>query len=168
MSSMLFLILLFTAFRVKDPIVSLAGFTTTSAANNNNLTNSTVVFAEFKVKNPNAAAFRFGVGETAIYYGETAVGEAATPAGKAEARGAVRVSAAVEIVGEKLKLLSAVSRRTEDVKSGTLIMSCVTRIPGDVKMIGKKHMVIKVKCGANYDYVKKEFTAGDCLQYVIS
>ncbi|CAN1178246.1 hypothetical protein LINPERHAP2_LOCUS33564 [Linum perenne] len=170
MSSMLFLILLFTAFRVKDPVVSVAGFTTSPQPLrliSRNLTSAGngTLFADVKVKNSNAAAFRFGVGETAIYYREMVVGEAATPVGKAKARGSVHMRVAVDIIGEKLL---GVSRHSEEVKSGTLMMSCITRIPGDVKIFGKKHMVVKVKCGVNYDYVKGELTAGDCIQYIIS
>ncbi|CAL1388263.1 unnamed protein product [Linum trigynum] len=166
MAAMLFLILLFTAFRIKVPHVAVAGVTSAGPQTLNRLRNGTAtVLADVKVRNPNAAAFRFGGGGATIYYRETVVGEAATPPGRAKARGTVHMSVAVEISGEKL---SGVSRLTEDVKSGSLMMSCVTRIPGDVKIITKKHMVVKTICAVKYDYATGQLTAGHCSQYVIS
>ncbi|CAN0847683.1 hypothetical protein LINGRAHAP2_LOCUS5105 [Linum grandiflorum] len=78
MDAMPFLVLLFTAFRIKDPGVSLAGdfgslFSNCISANSSNQ-NSTI-FADVKVRNSNTAAFRFAAGETTIYHGETVVRE---------------------------------------------------------------------------------------------
>ncbi|CAI0417047.1 unnamed protein product [Linum tenue] len=162
MAGMFFLILLFTAFRIKDPHVAVAGLTTT---NGTAAVGNATVLADVKVRNPNAAAFRFGHGEATIYYGDTVVGEAATPPGRVKAGGTVHMSVAVEISGEKL---SGVPQLREAVESGTLMMSCVTRIPGDVKIITKKHMVVKAICAVNYDYATGQVTAGRCAQYIIS
>ncbi|CAN0841183.1 hypothetical protein LINGRAHAP2_LOCUS3138 [Linum grandiflorum] len=159
MAAMLFLILLFTAFRIKDPSVSLSAISGSLFTNLTSTQNSTI-FADVKVRNPNAAAFRFVAGETTIYHGETVVGEAATPPGKVKARGTVHLRVAVEILGEKL--LSGATR------SRAIRLFCITRIPGDVKVITKKHMVVKVNCEVNYDYLKGELTPGDCIQFVIS
>ncbi|CAN1189637.1 Late embryogenesis abundant protein At1g64065 [Linum perenne] len=157
MAAMLFLILLFTAFRINDPVVSLAGISGGSLSTNR--TANATILADVKIRNPNAAAFRFVAGVTTIYLGETVIGEAATPPGKVKARGTVHLRVAVELMGEKL---------SGATRSRLVRMFCITRIPGDVKVIMKKHMVVKVNCQINYDYVKRELTAGDCEQFVIS
>ncbi|CAN1334200.1 Late embryogenesis abundant protein At1g64065 [Linum perenne] len=122
MAAMLFLILLFTAFRINDPVVSLAGISSGSLSTNR--TANATIFADVKVRNPNAAAFRFVAGVTTIYLGETVVGEAATPPGKVKARGTVHLRVAVELIGEKL---------SGATRSRLVRMFCITRIPGDVK-----------------------------------
>ncbi|CAI0445153.1 unnamed protein product [Linum tenue] len=88
MAAMLFLILLFTAFRIKVPHIAVARVTSAGPQTLNRLRNRTAtVLADVKVRNPNAAAFRFGGGEATVYYGETVVGEAATPPGEGEGEG---------------------------------------------------------------------------------
>ncbi|CAN0919265.1 hypothetical protein LINGRAHAP2_LOCUS31348 [Linum grandiflorum] len=78
MAGMPFHILLFIAFRIKDPAVSLVGdfgslFSNCTSGNNSNQ-NSTI-FEDVKVGNSNTAAFRFVAGETTIYHGTTVVRE---------------------------------------------------------------------------------------------
>ncbi|CAN0889615.1 hypothetical protein LINGRAHAP2_LOCUS16141 [Linum grandiflorum] len=72
MAAALFLILLFTAFRIKDLVVSLAGisdslFTNRTSSNNSNQ-NSTIC-ADVKVRNLNVEAFRFAADETQFTMG---------------------------------------------------------------------------------------------------
>ncbi|CAN1297283.1 hypothetical protein LINPERPRIM_LOCUS23395 [Linum perenne] len=60
MAAMHFLILLFTAFRINDPVVSLAEISGGSLSTN--CTVNATIFADVKVRNPNAAALSFRAG----------------------------------------------------------------------------------------------------------
>uniref|UniRef100_A0A2N9FPQ3 Late embryogenesis abundant protein LEA-2 subgroup domain-containing protein n=1 Tax=Fagus sylvatica TaxID=28930 RepID=A0A2N9FPQ3_FAGSY len=83
------IILIFTVFRVKDPIIKMNGITITKLEliNNNTTPKPGVnmsLTADVSVKNPNVASFKYSNTTTTLFYYGTVVGEARGPPGKAK------------------------------------------------------------------------------------
>ncbi|GMY23764.1 late embryogenesis abundant protein [Fagus crenata] len=144
------IILIFTVFRVKDPIIKMNGITITKLEliNNNTTPKPGVnmsLTADVSVKNPNVASFKYSNTTTTLFYYGTVVGEARGPPGKAKPKRTAQMNITVDIITDKLlsnpNLLA-------DVGSGLLTMSSYSRIPGRVKMLSiiKKHVVVKMNC----------------------
>uniref|UniRef100_A0A2N9GUH8 Late embryogenesis abundant protein LEA-2 subgroup domain-containing protein n=1 Tax=Fagus sylvatica TaxID=28930 RepID=A0A2N9GUH8_FAGSY len=85
--AVLIIVLTFTVFHIRDPMVRINSLTLQNLANGTvrqgvNIT----LIADVSVKNPNAASFIYSNSTTTIYYHGEMVGEARIPSGKAKAR----------------------------------------------------------------------------------
>lgn len=143
------LILIFTVFRVKDPIIKLNGVTITKLELINNTipkpgTNMSLT-ADVSVKNPNVASFKYTNTTTTLYYQGKTVGEARGPPGRAKARRTMKMNITVVIITDQL--ISSPSLRNE-VSSGLLTMNSFSKISGRVKIMSiiKKHVIVKMNC----------------------
>ncbi|XAR54009.1 hypothetical protein NMG60_11028985 [Bertholletia excelsa] len=148
------IVLIFTVFRVKDPVIKmnsvkidhleLVNGTTPKPGTNMSLT------ADVSVKNPNAASFRYGNTTTALYYHGVMVGEARSPAGSSRARRTTRMNISVDIITDRM--LDNPNLQGE-IKSGLLTMSSFTKVGGRVKMLGiiKKHVVVRMNCTMSFN-----------------
>lgn len=143
------IILIFTVFKVKDPIIKMNGVTITKLE----LINNTIpkpgvnmsLIADVSVKNPNVASFKYSNTTTTLFYHGSVVGEARGPPGKAKPRRTMRMNITVDIITDRL--LSNPNLQS-DVGSGLLTMSSYSKVPGRVKMLSiiKKHVVVKMNC----------------------
>ncbi|KAF4367199.1 uncharacterized protein LOC115702083 [Cannabis sativa] len=142
------IILIFTVFRIKDPIIkmnkitvaqlNLVNTTTPKAGSNMSLT------ADVSVKNPNVASFKYSNTTTWLYYYGTVVGEAKGPPGRARPRRTMRMNITVDII---MGRIMSSPNFVADVASGLLSMNSYSRIPGRVKMLGiKRHVVVMMNC----------------------
>ncbi|KAH7840870.1 hypothetical protein Vadar_022681 [Vaccinium darrowii] len=161
------LVLAFTVFHVKDPLlkmnsVTVNGLNQTGQTISNNIT----VTADVSVKNPNVAAFKFSnETTTTVYYGGVAVGEGRIPAGVAEARRTLRLNVTVELVVGKLL---DVERLASDLSHGELNVSSYTRVRGRVKILGlfKKSVVVKMNCTMSVNVTSWEVGDQSCWRGV--
>ncbi|KAF3974409.1 hypothetical protein ACB098_11G072700 [Castanea mollissima] len=143
------IILIFTVFKVKDPIIKMNGVTITKLE----LINNTIpkpgvnmsLIANVSVKNPNVASFKYSNTTTTLFYHGSIVGEARGPPGKAKPRRTMQMNITVDIITDRL--ISNPNLQL-DVGSGLLTMSSYSKIPGRVKMLSiiKKHVVVKMNC----------------------
>lgn len=142
-------ILIFTVFRVKDPIIKMNGVTVTRLEVANNTAPqpgaNMSLTADVSVKNPNVAAFKYSNTTTTLFYHGTVIGEARGPPGQAKPRRTMRMNITVDIITDRL--LSSPNLQA-DVSSGLLNMSSYSRIPGRVKILKiiKRHVVVKMNC----------------------
>ena len=143
------IILIFTVFKVKDPIIKMNGVTITKLE----LINNTIpkpgvnmsLIADVSVKNPNVASFKYSNTTTTLFYHGGVVGEARGPPGKAKPRRTMQMNITVDIITDRL--ISNPNLQS-DVGSGLLTMSSYSKIPGRVKMLSiiNKHVVVKMNC----------------------
>lgn len=162
------LILAFTVFHVRGPIVKMNSVTIDpiKTGNGPNRTDRSItLIADVSVKNPNAASFRFGNTTTGIYYRGAEVGEGRNPAGLARARRTMRMNLTVEI--DRAKLLAEPGLMAE-VASGSLTMDSYTRIEGRVKIlsIARKNVVVKLNCTLTYNFSSQGIQQQSCKRRV--
>ncbi|KAL2517210.1 Late [Abeliophyllum distichum] len=147
---MIILVLVFTVFRVKDPVikmnnVKIQGLDVITRTNNLHLGVNLTVEADVSVKNPNVASFKFSNTTTSLYYDGYVIGEARIPAGQAKARRTLDMNVSIDVMMDKLLV---VPRLKSDLASGALPISSYTKISGKVKIIHiiRKHVVVKLNC----------------------
>ncbi|PON32698.1 Immunoglobulin-like fold containing protein [Parasponia andersonii] len=143
------IILIFTVFRVKDPVIKMNKITVTQLELANNTTpkpgTNMSLTADVSVKNPNVASFKYKNTTTTLYYHGMVVGEARGPPGQAKPKRTMRMNITVDIITDRLM---SSPNLVADVGSGLLTMSSYSRIPGRVKMLNiiKRHVVVKMNC----------------------
>lgn len=148
--AVIIVVLIFTVFKVKDPIIRMNGIKTTKLEliNNNTTpkpgTNMSFV-ADVSVKNPNFVSFRYTNTTTTLYYHDSIVGEARSPPGLARARRTARMNVSMDIITDNLMSSSNFSK---ELGSGILSMRSYSRVPGQARIlkIFKKHVVVKMNC----------------------
>ncbi|KAF8412182.1 hypothetical protein HHK36_000141 [Tetracentron sinense] len=163
------IVLIFTVFRVKDPIIKMNGVKVQQFQ----LINGTIpapgvnmtLIADVSVKNPNVASFKFGNTTTTLYYWGTVVGEARNPPGQAKARRTLRMNITIEIIPDRLL---ANPNLISDVGSKLLTMSTYTRSGGRVKILKiiKKHVVVKMNCTVTVNITSQEIQEQKCKRHV--
>ncbi|KAF8380147.1 hypothetical protein HHK36_027630 [Tetracentron sinense] len=164
------IILAFTVFRIKDPVIKMNGVQVEQLELINGTTiprpgvNMTLT-ADVSVKNPNVASFKFSNTTTTLYYRGTVVGEARNPPGKAKARRTLRMNITVEIIPDRLMNNPNLK---SDVDSKILTMSSYTRIGGRVKImkIIKKHVIVKMNCTISVNITSQAIQEQKCKRSV--
>ncbi|XP_062090551.1 uncharacterized protein LOC133796878 [Humulus lupulus] len=143
------IILIFTVFRIKDPVIKMNKITVTRLDLVNNTTpkagSNMSLTADVSVKNPNVASFKYSNTTTTLYYHGMVVGEARGPPGRARPRRTMRMNITVDII---MGRIMSSPNLVADVGSGLLAMSSYSRIPGRVKMLNiiKRHVVVMMNC----------------------
>ncbi|GAV85089.1 LEA_2 domain-containing protein [Cephalotus follicularis] len=162
------LVLIFTVFRIKDPIITMNQVTIQQMVNtsiNRDLTQNVTLVADVSVKNPNVVSFKFGNTTTTASYGGTVVGEGRGPAGRAKAKRSIRMNITLDIMPQRLL---AIPRFWSDVSSGALNMSSYTSISGKVKVlkIFNKHVVVRMNCTFTYNVSTQAILQDQCVTHV--
>ncbi|KAK2995831.1 hypothetical protein RJ640_006170 [Escallonia rubra] len=162
-------ILIFTVFKVKDPIVKLNNVkidkldlingTTPRPGSNMSLT------ADVSVKNPNYASFKYRNTTTTLFYRGAVIGEARGPPGQTKARRTMNMSLVVEIIVDGLM---ANPNLQSDVKSGLVDFSSYTRVGGRIKMLKiiKKHVIVKMNCTMSINMTSRAIQKMKCKRKV--
>ncbi|XP_062074464.1 uncharacterized protein LOC133778521 [Humulus lupulus] len=167
-----FIILAFTVFHVRGPIVKMITVTgdprqlaniTALVAASSNLT----LIADMSVKNPNVASYRFGNTTTAVYCGGAEVGEGRNLGGIARARRTMRMNLTVDV--SPAKLLTAPGFLAEYQANKSLTMNSFTRIVGRVKILNivKKEVVVRLNCTVTYNLSSNAIQRQHCIRRVI-
>lgn len=149
--AMIMLILIFTAFHIKDPILKMNSVMIQGVVDNGSSTLSprtNLTFIEgFSVKNPNVASFKYDRVNTILYYEGIVLAEATTPPGLAKARRTIPVNITIVVLVD--------DRIPNDLRNGRALLpvSSYTEISGKVKIsnIIKKHVLVKMNCTMTVD-----------------
>ncbi|XP_040987804.1 uncharacterized protein LOC121235525 [Juglans microcarpa x Juglans regia] len=153
------LVLSFTVFHIKDPMIRMNSMTLQQLVGAGAL--QATVIADVSVKNPNAVAFRYGNSTTIVYYRGETVGEGTIPQGKAKARRTQRMNMTMYIMLDKIL---AVPSYRNDSSSGALPMRTFTKLSGRVKIltISKKNVVVQMNCSFNYNVTSQAIQDKKC------
>ncbi|XP_061349924.1 late embryogenesis abundant protein At1g64065 [Gastrolobium bilobum] len=161
--------LIFTVFRIKDPIIKMNGVKVTKLELVNSITPKPGVnmslIADISVKNPNVASFRYSNTTTTLYYHGIMVGEARGPPGRAKARRTIRMNVTVDVITDRI--MSSPDLTTE-LGSGLLTMNSFSRVPGRVKILNlfKKHIVVKMNCTTTFNISTRAIEEQNCKRKV--
>ncbi|CAK9141946.1 unnamed protein product [Ilex paraguariensis] len=167
--AVIILVLVFTVFRVKNPVMKInsmkmEGLDVVNMTNLPSGTNLTVL-ADVSVKNPNVASFKFNNVTTSLYYDGKVVGEARTPPGHASAGRTIRMNVTVDVM---LGRILAVPRLSGDLVSGLLPVSSYTSIGGRVKILKiiKRNVVVEMNCTMTVNIRSQEVQDQSCKQKI--
>ncbi|XP_042491641.1 uncharacterized protein LOC122071371 [Macadamia integrifolia] len=145
---LLLLILSFTVFKPKDPIISINWVSvegvSVSIAPMNSYLNLTLLM-DTSVTNPNKVGFKYGDSSAWLYYRGQVVGEVPIAAGDVSSGGTVEMIMPLTLMAEQLLSNPYLY---SDVISGTLPLSTYTRIDGKVYILNmfKHHLVVYSSC----------------------
>ncbi|KAG5100870.1 hypothetical protein JHK82_045922 [Glycine max] len=163
------IVLIFTVFRVKDPVITMNSIKITKLQLVNTMSqqpgaNMSLV-ADVSVKNPNVASFRYSNTTTSLYYHGVIVGEARGPPGRAKARRTLRMNVTIDVI--TARVVSSPDFVT-DLGSGLLTMSSFSRVPGQVKILNliKRHVVVKMNCTTTFNISTQAIKEQSCKRKV--
>ncbi|KZV37406.1 hypothetical protein F511_01274 [Dorcoceras hygrometricum] len=162
-------ILIFTVFKVKDPVIRMNGVTidrlelingTTTPRPGSNIT----LTADVSVKNSNFASFNYQNTTTTLFYRGVVIGEARGPSGKAKARRTMRMNVTVDVITDRI--LSQPDLNS-DYSSGLLTIGSYTSVGGRVKMIFvKKHVTVRMNCSMTVNVTSQAIQNQRCKRKV--
>ncbi|CAH8266128.1 unnamed protein product [Arabidopsis lyrata] len=166
------LTLVFTVFRVKDPIIKMNGvmvngLDSVTGINQVQLLGTNIsMIVDVSVKNPNMASFKYSNTTTDIYYKGTLVGEAHGLPGKARPHRTSRMNLTVDIMIDRI--LSDPGLGRELTRSGLVNMWSYTRVGGKVKILGivKKHVTVKMNCTMAVNITGQAIQDVDCKKKI--
>lgn len=148
----LILILAFTVFKPKRPIIAVDSVSlldlNVSLVSGVDLNLSLMV--DLSVENPNKVAFEYSQSTAVVSYRGEEVGEAPIPAGRLSAEGTEKMNLTLTMMADRMLAKSEVF---SDVVSGKLPISTFARLSGKVKVIGvfKIHVVASSSCDLTID-----------------
>ncbi|XP_027337806.1 uncharacterized protein LOC113851503 [Abrus precatorius] len=167
--AIIIIVLIFTVFHVKDPVIKMNGVKITKFGLANTLTpkpgaNMSMV-ADVSVKNPNVASFMYSNTTTSLYYHGIMVGEARGPPGRAKARRTVRMNLTINVITDRI--LSSPDFGS-DLVSGVLTMNSFSSVPGHVKILSlfNKHVVVKMNCTTTFNISTQAIEDQSCKRKV--
>uniref|UniRef100_A0A7N0UHP7 Late embryogenesis abundant protein LEA-2 subgroup domain-containing protein n=1 Tax=Kalanchoe fedtschenkoi TaxID=63787 RepID=A0A7N0UHP7_KALFE len=166
--AILIIILIFTLFRVRNPIIKLDGVEINNLGTFNGVpqpgTNITLT-AHVIVKNPNIASFRYPNTTTMLYYHGNVVGEARGPPGKARAQRSQRITATVDLITGRVM---ADPNLLTDVASGTLVVGSFTRVGGRMRLLRfvQRHVVVTMNCTVTISVATRSIQQQKCKRHV--
>lgn len=167
--AILIIVLIFTVFRVKDPVITMNGVRITKLELSNTMTLQTranmSLVADVSVKNPNVASFRYSNTTTSLYYRGVMVGEARGPPGRAKARRTIRMNVTIDVITDRVV---SSPDFTTDLGSGLMTMSSFSRVPGQVKILNlfKRHVVVKMNCSTTFNISTQAIKEQSCIRKV--
>ncbi|KAI3449221.1 hypothetical protein Pfo_005886 [Paulownia fortunei] len=162
-------ILIFTVFKVKDPIIRMNKVTvlTLELANGTNTPrpgSNMTLNADVSVKNPNFASFKYQNTTTTLFYHGAVIGEARGPPGSARARRTMRMNITVDVITDRILSQPDLGA---DYSSGLLTMSSYTQVGGRVKMlIIKKHVTVRMNCTMTINITSQAIQKQKCRRKV--
>lgn len=164
------LVLSFTVFHIKDPVMNLnavqiQGLEFINATNiSSGPTTNLTVLADVSVKNPNVATFKYNEATTGLYYDGVLVSEARTPPGQARARRTVRLNVTIEVMVDRLM---AIPRLVSDLVAGSLPVRSYSSISGRVKILNvKKNVVVRMNCTMIVNVTSRSIQDQNCKPHV--
>ncbi|KAG7013763.1 Late embryogenesis abundant protein, partial [Cucurbita argyrosperma subsp. argyrosperma] len=167
LSVIVILILMFTLFQVKDPIIQMNKISITKLELINGVIpkpgSNVSLTADVSVKNPNVASFKYSNTTTTLYINETVIGEARGPPGQAKARRTVQMNLTINIVVDRLLL-----NLNSDMSSGKLRLRSFSRVPGRVKLLHilRRNIVVKMNCTSTINIFNKSIEDQNCKRKV--
>lgn len=172
--AIILIILIFTVFKVNDPIIRMNGVTIVKLDLVNTSGNifpmpkpgsNITIKADVSVKNPNYSSFKYSNTTTTISYRDTVVGEARGPPGKSKARKTTRMNITINIITDKIVSHPGLQ---DDISTGLLTMNSYTVVGGRVKLLNmiKKHVVVKMNCSIAVNITSQAIQDQKCTKKV--
>lgn len=166
----LIIILVFTVFRIQNPVIRLNGVNieklelvngTSMPKPGSNIT----LTADVSVKNPNYASMEYGNTSTKLMYHGAVVGEARGPPGTTKARRTARMNITVDIMTDRIMADPSLG---EDMSRGLVTMSSYTKVVGKVKFMKviEKHLVVKMNCSVSLNVSSRQIQHQECKRKV--
>lgn len=161
-------ILIFTVFKVKDPIIRMNKVTVDKLELINGTTprpgTNMTLTADVSVKNPNFASFKYQNTTTTLSYRGAVIGEARGPPGRAKARRTMRMNVTVDVITDRIL---AQPELGSDYNSGLLTMNSYTVVGGRVKiLIIKKHVTVRMNCSLTINITSQAIQQQKCKRKV--
>ncbi|XP_010523771.1 PREDICTED: uncharacterized protein LOC104802047 [Tarenaya hassleriana] len=159
------LVLFFTVFQAKDPIIVVNNVTMPSLPGTQfpppDITANMSMVVDVSVKNPNAASFKYSNTTTELYYKGLLFGEARGPPGRARARRTVRMNVTLDIYAGRLMSDPGL---LEDIGSGLMNVTSYSRVHGRVKILGflKAQMTVKMNCSTSFNVTSRSILRFKC------
>ncbi|XP_073270977.1 late embryogenesis abundant protein At1g64065 [Primulina huaijiensis] len=162
-------VLIFTVFKVKDPVIRMNGVTidrlellngTTTPRPGSNIS----LTADVSVKNSNFASFKYQNTTSTLFYHGVVIGEARGPPGRAKARRTMRMNVTVDVMTDRILQQPNLN---SDYSSGLLTIGSYTSVGGRVKMIFfKKHVTVRMNCSITVNVTSKAIQQQKCKRKV--
>ncbi|KAF5195503.1 Late embryogenesis abundant (LEA) hydroxyproline-rich glycoprotein family [Thalictrum thalictroides] len=164
-SAVVITVLMLTAFRVKNPEIEVKRIMIPPISLNAAVPSTINIVAEFAVKNPNIATFKYGNSTILMYYHGKIVGEAYIPSGQAKARRTHNMTMTIDVITARFL---ADSKFLNEFASGILTVSSYTSLSGRVKIINifKKHVDIKMNCTVTANITSQDILDQNCEKKV--
>ncbi|CAM6084506.1 unnamed protein product [Calypogeia fissa] len=150
---LIILILSFTEFKVRDPVVKVTGMTlqSFSVSMDTTLTNfrlDVALHLNVSVYNPNIASFKYSNSSTFLYYRGREVGSALVPAGKVGAKKTERFETYLDIQALQIVMNANL---TSDLQAGVIPINTYSAIRGTLNVINvfKHHAISTSDCWTN-------------------
>ncbi|KAL6543126.1 hypothetical protein OROHE_010646 [Orobanche hederae] len=158
------LILVFTVFKPKRPIITVDPISISDLYFKINLPKLQVhlnltLNASVEVRNPNRAAFKYAKTSALLKYRGNDVGEAPIAAGVIGSRKALRLNLRLKLMADRL--LSD-SNFHSDAISGTLPLQTEVRLPGKVRLLYGAKVVAHASCDLEIHLVRKTLVNQTC------
>ncbi|PIA30039.1 hypothetical protein AQUCO_05700028v1 [Aquilegia coerulea] len=137
--------LMITTFHVRPPEIKIIRIVIPQVLLNNKTTPTINIVAEFSVKNPNVASFKYGNSTSLLYYHGNKFGEGHTPSGQAKARRTHNMTMSIEVITSRIL---TDPNFLHEISSRILTMSSYTKLSGRVKIakIIKKDVDVTLNC----------------------
>lgn len=168
-SAVIVLVLIFTLFWAKSPVLRLNSIRIEGLQEINwkNVTPNTnlTIYAQVSVKNRNLATFKYRETSTYLFYERNLVGEAWTPPGSVGAKKTEKVNATIDVM---VKNMLDVPKLKDDFIAGFMLMNTYTRINGRVKIFNvvKKSVVLKTNCTMKVNFTSYVIQAHTCKRQI--
>ncbi|KAG2681029.1 hypothetical protein I3843_11G125900 [Carya illinoinensis] len=126
-----------TVMRVKSPKVRFGAVVVENTSSSTNSSSFDMrLFAQVAIKNTNFGHFKYDSSNVTILYGDTQVGSAVIPKGRAKARKTQRFNVTIDVTSASL---SGNANLANDIGSGVL------RLSSQAKLSGKVHLMKVIK-----------------------
>lgn len=168
-SAVIVLVLIFTLFWAKSPVLRLNSIRIEGLQKINwkNVTPNTnlTIYAQVSVKNRNMANFKYQETSTFLFYEKNLVGEVWTPPGSVGAKKTEKVNATIDVM---VKNMLDVPRLKDDFIAGFMLMNTYTRLHGRVKIFNvvKKSIVLKTNCTMKVNFTSYVIQAHTCKRQI--
>ncbi|CAI9764859.1 unnamed protein product [Fraxinus pennsylvanica] len=164
-------ILIFTVFKVKDPIIRMNNVIVTKLEPINATMplprpgSNMSITADISVKNPNYASFKFPNTSTTLFLHGTVIGDAQGPPGKSKARRTTRMNVTVNIIADRILSQPSLG---DDINSGLIAIDSYTVVGGRVKLMNiiKKHVTVKMNCTVSINITTRAIQEQKCKRKV--
>lgn len=156
------LILAFTVFKLKGPIIRVGKLTVDKLEliNGSNMT----LNADVWVKNPNFASFKYGNMMTMLFYRGVVIGESRGQPGRAKARRTARINITVDIMTDRILSQPDLDA---DIYSGLVNVSSHTRVGGRINVfIFEKQMTVKMNCNMSINITSQSIQQHKCKRKI--
>uniref|UniRef100_A0A1D1Y648 Peptidyl-tRNA hydrolase n=1 Tax=Anthurium amnicola TaxID=1678845 RepID=A0A1D1Y648_9ARAE len=145
------LVLALTAFKVKDPVLTMNSIHFSGLRVGGPGPVNATLTADVSIKNPNMASYEFRNSTTELYYGGKVVAVARAPGGEVAAHRTVRLNVTVDVMADRVAGLGIPA--VGFLAAGSVNLTTRTEINGRVNMFGvfRRELDVFLNCSMTMD-----------------